>query len=70
MYKVIKHFHDLKDATKTKSGEIYHEYKVGDEYPRKGFKASDERLKELSGKDNKQGTPLIAEVKEETPVNK
>nr|WP_296267639.1 hypothetical protein [uncultured Merdimonas sp.] len=70
MYKVIKHFHDLQDATKTKSGEIYHEYNVGDEYPRKGFKVSEDRLKELAGKDNKQGTPLIAEVKEETPVKK
>ena len=70
MYKVIKGFHDLQDATKTKSGEIYHEYNVGDEYPRKGFKVSEDRLKELAGKDNKQGTPLIAEVKEETPVKK
>lgn len=70
MYRVIKHFHDLQDATKTKSGEIYHEYNVGDEYPRKGFKVSEERLKELAGKDNKQGTPLIAEVKEEAPVKK
>lgn len=70
MYKVIKHFHDLQDATKTKGGEIYHEYNVGDEYPRKGFKVSEERLKELAGKDNKQGTPLIAEVKEEAPVKK
>ena len=70
MYKVIKHFHDLQDVTKTKSGEIYHEYNVGDEYPRKGFKVAEDRLKELAGKDNKQGMPLIAEVKEETPVKK
>ena len=67
---MIKHFHDLQDATKTKNGEIYHEYNVGDEYPRKGFKVSDERLKELAGKENKQGTPLIVEVKEETPAKK
>ena len=70
MYKVIKHFHDLQDATKTKSGVVYREYKVGDEYPRKGLKVSEERLKELSGKDNKRGTPLIEEAKEETPVKK
>ena len=70
MYRVIKQFHDLQDATKTKSGNIYREYKVGDEFPRKGFKVSDERLKELAGKDNKQGTPLIEEVKEETPTKK
>lgn len=70
MHKVIKRFHDLQDVTNTKSGKIYHEYNVGDEYPRKGFQASDERLKELSGNDNKQGVPLIEEVKEETPAKK
>ena len=70
MYRVIKRFHDLQDATKTKNGNVYHEYKVGDEFPRKGLKVSDERLKELAGKDNKQGTPLIEEVKEEAPVKK
>lgn len=70
MYKVIKGFHDLQDATKTKNGNVYREYKLGDEYPRKGFKVSEERLKELAGKDNKQGTPLIEEIKEETPAKK
>lgn len=70
MYKVIKQFHDLQDATKTKNGDVYHEYKVGDEYPRKGVNVSEERLKELAGKDNKQGMPLIKEVKEEMPVKK
>ena len=70
MYRVIKRFHDLQDATKTKNGNVYQEYKAGDEYPRKGFKVSDERLKELSSKDNKQGTPLIEEVKGETPIKK
>ena len=29
MYRVIKRFHDLQDATKTKNGNVYHEYKVG-----------------------------------------
>lgn len=70
MYRVIKRFHDLQDATKTKSGVVYREYNVGDEYPRKGLKVSEERLKELSGKDNKRGTPLIEEAKEETPAKK
>ena len=70
MYKVIKQFHDLQDATKTKNGMVYYEYNVGDEYPRKGLKVSEERLKELSGKDNKRGTPLIEEAKEETPAKK
>ena len=70
MYKVIKQFHDLQDATKTKNVDVYHKYKVGDEYPRKGVNVSEERLKELASKDNKQGVPLIKEVKEEMPVKK
>lgn len=66
MYKVVKHFHDLQDEKKTKRGSIFHEYQVGDTYPRRGFQVSDGRLKELSGSDNKQGTPLIEFVKEKT----
>lgn len=70
MYKVIKKFHDLQDATKTKSGMIYHEYNVGDEFPRKGHEVSEERLKELAGNDNKQGVPLIELVEEEAAAKK
>ena len=70
MYRVIKSFHDLQDSKKTKDGEIYHKYEEGDEFPRKGFKVSEERLKELSGKENKQGSPLIEEVKEEASAKK
>lgn len=70
MYKVIKKFHDLQDATKTKNGMIYHEYNVGDEFPRKGYKVSEERLKELAGNDNKQGVPLIELVEEEVAAKK
>ena len=58
MYTVIKHFTDLQDNN--------HPYYVGDEFPRKGNTAvTEERFAELSGSDNKQGVPLIAEVKEE-----
>ena len=64
VYKVIKRFHDLQDARKTKSGVVYREYNVGDEYPRKGLKVSENRLKELAGSDNKQGVPLIELVEE------
>lgn len=64
MYKVIKKFHDLQDATKTKSGEVYHEYNVGDVFPRDGVEVSEERLEELAGKENKQGVPLIRLVGE------
>lgn len=70
MYKVIKGFHDLQDVTKTKNGEIYHEYKVGDTFPRNGFKVSDARLKELASENNKRGITLIEEVKEETAAKK
>lgn len=67
MYKVIKAFHDLKDVKKTKSGDVYFEYKVGDTYPRKGLEPSEERIEELLGKENKQGTQLIEKVEDETP---
>lgn len=56
MYKVIKQFSDLQDNC--------HTYNVGDTFPRKGLTVSAERIAELSGKDNKQGAPLIKEVKE------
>lgn len=51
MYKVIKYFTDMHDKN--------HPYNVGDEFPREGIKVTAERLKELSGSDNKQGVPLI-----------
>lgn len=51
MYKVIQYFTDLQDFN--------HPYKVGDVFPRLGMKVSEARLKELSGKNNKQGKPLI-----------
>lgn len=67
MYRVIKAFADLQDVKKTKSGDLYHEYEIGDEYPRKGLKPSEERIAELSGSDNLQKTPLIELVEEENP---
>lgn len=70
MYKVIKKFHDLQDATKTKNGTIYYEYNVGDVFPRKGMDVSEERLAELAGPDNKQGVPLIELVEEEATAKK
>lgn len=58
MYKVIKYFTDLQDNNFI--------YNVGDTYPRKGFEVLPSRIKELSGKKNKQGTPLIEKISEET----
>lgn len=58
MYKVIQYFTDLQDFN--------HPYKVGDIFPRLGMKVSEARLKELSGKNNKQGKPLIKLVEDKT----
>lgn len=51
MYEVIHFFTDLQD--------FGHAYKVGDSFPRPGVAASEARLKELSGSNNRQKTPLI-----------
>ena len=50
-YKVIHNFFDLQDNN--------HPYQVGDKFPRQGAVASENRLKELSGANNRQGKPLI-----------
>lgn len=55
-YKVIKYFIDLEDNN--------HEYNVGVKFPRGNKKATPERLAELSGSRNKQGTPLIEKVEQ------
>lgn len=54
MYKTIKSFSDLEDGG--------HVYLVGDVYPRAGKSASKERIKELSGRNNKLKAPLIEKV--------
>ena len=55
-YKVIKHFTDMQDNNFA--------YNVGDEYPRKGMSVLPSRIKELAGKKNRQGCPLIEEIPE------
>ncbi|MDD3503891.1 MAG: hypothetical protein PHE63_07385 [Eubacteriales bacterium] len=65
MYKVIKGFSDLNDSKSTKSGKLYHQYNVGDVYPRHGIKADINRISELEGSENAQKEPLIEEVKQE-----
>lgn len=54
MYKVVKYFTDLQDDN--------FGYNVGDIYPRKGFDVLPSRIKELAGKNNRQGVALIEEV--------
>ena len=51
MIKVIKGFYDLQDGC--------YQYKEGDTYPRKGYKATDARIAELAGDKNKLGEALI-----------
>lgn len=51
MMRVIKPFFDLQDGN--------YEYKVGDAYPRKGYKATEDRVSELAGRRNKLGEALI-----------
>ena len=57
MYQVIEYFTDLHDAD--------HEYHPGDIFPREGISVSEERLRELSGSDNKRGMPLIVGIPDE-----
>ena len=61
-YRVIKMFTDGQDGL--------YPYEVGDKYPRKGYKPSEERIIGLLGTGNKQGVPLIEEVVEEKPKRK
>lgn len=55
MYSVIIRFSDVQDDGYT--------YVEGDVYPRKGYKPSEERIAELSGKDNAFGKPIIKAIK-------
>jgi hypothetical protein len=59
VYKVIKFFTDLHDKD--------YPYNIGDTFPREGVTVTEGRLAELAGNDNKQGQPLIEEVKEAAP---
>ena len=62
MYKVIKYFTDMQDNC--------HPYNVGDNFPRTGVAVTPARLAELAGSDNRQGVPLIEEIKEAAPKKK
>ena len=64
MIKVIKEFYDLQDGC--------FRYKMGDTYPRKGYKATDARIAELAGNKNKLGEALIEveQIKEDAKPKK
>ena len=53
-YQVVSYFEDLQDHN--------HAYNAGDPFPRDGLEVSEDRIKELSGEDNKRGYPLIRKV--------
>ena len=61
-YRVIKAFSDGQDDM--------HVYKIGDSYPREGYKPTAERIKGLLGDGNKQGVPLIKELPEKEEPKK
>lgn len=54
MYVVVSPFIDTKDNG--------YEYKLGEVYPREGYKPPKKRIKELSTLSNRRGVYLIAEV--------
>ena len=56
MYRVIKYFTDLQDNDFA--------YNVGDIFPREGKEVTPDRIKELSGAENRRGIPLIEEVRD------
>lgn len=55
MFRVIEFFTDLQDGN--------HAYNVGDTFPREGVTVTADRIKELSGTQNKRGIALIEEVR-------
>ena len=55
MFIVLKNFTDLEDGG--------HKYLMGEEYPRKGYAPSEDRVKALLSGDNKACLKLIQEVK-------
>ena len=70
---VIKAFYDLSDPVKVKvvkEGALplkYRLYLVGDTYPHPDAPfPTQERVAELAGSENRQGTPLIAWVEDQT----
>lgn len=54
-YKVLRFFNDLQD-------DNYY-YETGSVYPRDGLDPSQNRIDELASAENKQGIPLIEEIK-------
>lgn len=61
-YRVIKFFTDMQDNN--------YRYEVGKTFPRDGMSVLPSRIKELAGKKNRQGVPLIEEIPDEAETPK
>lgn len=57
MYKALTSFTDLQDNN--------YRYHVGDVFPHKGAKVTNERIAELLSSNNRRGKPVIEEIPEE-----
>lgn len=55
-------FYDIEDH--------HYLYRKGDEYPRKGYSPSPERVKMLAGSENRMGRPLICDESKKTRTRK
>lgn len=62
MFTVIAEFYDLQDNK--------HRYIVGDKFPHDGLIVTEERLKYLASDANKNGYPVIKEIKEKSRKRK
>lgn len=61
-YRVIEYFTDLQDDN--------FPYHAGDKFPRDGKTVTADRIKELSGTENKRGIALIEEVRDAEETKK
>lgn len=58
-YVVIQYFYDMNDNN--------YVYRAGDEYPRRGYTPSEERIAELANANNRRGVAVIKKI---TPKKK
>ena len=65
-YKVIKAFTDMQDNNYAYDPKD----PARNTYPRKGMSVLPSRIKELAGKKNRQGCPLIEEIEDTKPEKK
>ncbi len=67
-YVVLASFTDIEDKT---AKNLANSYYVGQKYPREGYAPTEARIKQLLGRTNKRGKPVIADkpiAADETPA--